>query len=236
MCEKCGIILQPAATRPVILASFLLAQSLDTLVAHQLWRRRGTAGGERVEGGLQVSRVPQDDGRDHQVQPGRPVGLVLESAVAQLAQAMGEHGPRQRVARGGARPDRTLSITSCRRTGAQPKVPAIKDSNLVVSRRTVGLVAKGSTIGSVCTQAWVTAPRPRHGPAWRRLPCAPPHDALISRLHTSGGKPTTGKARSDCARAGHWSGNCRSRQAVQTPTASVCRTYLGRSKCSRFET
>jgi hypothetical protein len=53
---------------------------------------------ERVEGGLQVARVPEDDGRDEQVQPGGAVGLVLEGAVAQLAEAVEEDGPRERVA------------------------------------------------------------------------------------------------------------------------------------------
>ena len=60
-------------------------------VAHQVGRDRDAPGGERIEGGLQVARVPQDDSRDQQVQPRGAEGLVLERAVAQLAQAVEEH-------------------------------------------------------------------------------------------------------------------------------------------------
>nr|BAM13942.1 hypothetical protein [Pseudomonas sp. K-62] len=48
---------------------------------------------------LQVSGVPQDDGRDHQVEARGAVLLVLVGAIADLAEAMKEDGPGQAVAR-----------------------------------------------------------------------------------------------------------------------------------------
>ena len=67
-------------------------------VADQLRRDGLAAGAQDVEGGLQVAGVPEDDGRNEQVQPGGAVGLVLEGSVAQFAEAMEEHGPGERVA------------------------------------------------------------------------------------------------------------------------------------------
>ena len=59
----------------------------------------GFAVDAEVGGGLlEVSRVPQDDGRDEQVEAGGAVGLVLERAVAQLAQAAEEDRAGERVA------------------------------------------------------------------------------------------------------------------------------------------
>ena len=48
---------------------------------------------------LQIDRVPQHDGRRHQVEAGSAVALLLETAVADFAQAVEEHGASQRVAR-----------------------------------------------------------------------------------------------------------------------------------------
>ena len=50
------------------------------------------------QGVLKIFRVPKDDGCDQQIEAGGPKELVLEAAVAQLAEAVKEDGPRQRVA------------------------------------------------------------------------------------------------------------------------------------------
>lgn len=54
---------------------------------------------QRRNGSLQVDRVPQDDGRRHQVQTARPVALLLEAAVTDFAQSVEENRPCQCVAR-----------------------------------------------------------------------------------------------------------------------------------------
>ena len=48
---------------------------------------------------FQIDRVPQHDGRRHQIETAGPVALLLETAVADFAQAVEEHGTGQRVAR-----------------------------------------------------------------------------------------------------------------------------------------
>ena len=52
-----------------------------------------------VRGPFQVGRVPQHDGGRHQVEAGSAVALLLETAVADFAQAVEEHRAGQRVAR-----------------------------------------------------------------------------------------------------------------------------------------
>ena len=52
-----------------------------------------------VRGPFQIDSVPQHDGGSHQVQAAGPVALLLETAVADFAQAVEEHGAGQRVAR-----------------------------------------------------------------------------------------------------------------------------------------
>jgi hypothetical protein len=47
---------------------------------------------------LQTDRVPQHDSRRHQVEAAGPVALLLETAVADFAQPVEEHGAGQRVA------------------------------------------------------------------------------------------------------------------------------------------
>src|SRR6218665_796651 len=47
----------------------------------------------------QIDRVPQHDGRRHQIEAAGTVALLLETAVADFAQAVEEHGAGQRVAR-----------------------------------------------------------------------------------------------------------------------------------------
>ena len=54
------------------------------------------------DGALEISRVPQDDCGDEQVQAGGAVLLVLVGAVADFAEPMNEDRPRQAVA--GLRP------------------------------------------------------------------------------------------------------------------------------------
>jgi hypothetical protein len=46
----------------------------------------------------EVAGVPGDDGGDQQVEPARPMRLILERAVADLAQTVEEHGPGELVA------------------------------------------------------------------------------------------------------------------------------------------
>ena len=48
---------------------------------------------------FQIDRVPQHDGRCHQIEAAGPVALLLEAAVADFPQAVEEHGAGQRVAR-----------------------------------------------------------------------------------------------------------------------------------------
>ena len=50
-------------------------------------------------GHLQVLRVPEDDGRDQQVEPGGAEELVLKAAVVDLAEPAEIDGAGQRVAR-----------------------------------------------------------------------------------------------------------------------------------------
>jgi hypothetical protein len=49
-------------------------------------------------GSLQVDGVPQDDGSGQQGQAAGAVALLVEVSVADLAEAVEEHGARQRVA------------------------------------------------------------------------------------------------------------------------------------------
>ena len=58
-----------------------------------------TIAAQRMRRTLQVDRVPQHDGRRHQVEAAGPVALLLEAAVADFPQAVEEHGAGQRVAR-----------------------------------------------------------------------------------------------------------------------------------------
>ena len=52
---------------------------------------------DRANRPLQIDRVPEHDGRRHQIQAAGAVALVLEAPVAHLAQAIEEHGPGQGV-------------------------------------------------------------------------------------------------------------------------------------------
>src|SRR5208282_6656318 len=54
---------------------------------------------DRGDGALQVDRVPEHDGGDHEVQPTGAMALVLVRAVAQFAQPVEEHRPCQGVSR-----------------------------------------------------------------------------------------------------------------------------------------
>ena len=56
-------------------------------------------GTQSTGGTLQIDRVPQHDGRRHQIEAAGPVALLLEAAVADFPQAVEEHGAGQRVAR-----------------------------------------------------------------------------------------------------------------------------------------
>ena len=54
---------------------------------------------ERIHGALQVDRIPERNGRDHEIQTAGAISLVLVGAIPDLAEAMEEHGPCERVAR-----------------------------------------------------------------------------------------------------------------------------------------
>ena len=56
--------------------------------------------GDDAQGGnrtVQIAGVPQDDGRDEEVEAGRAMLLVFEGPVADFAEPMKEDGPRQTV-------------------------------------------------------------------------------------------------------------------------------------------
>ena len=61
-------------------------------VAHGVWADPEVGGGQR-----EIAGVPEDHGRDDEVQPRGAIGLVLEGAVAQLAEAAEEDGAGERV-------------------------------------------------------------------------------------------------------------------------------------------
>ncbi len=48
---------------------------------------------------FEIAGVPQDDGRDQQVEAGGAVGLVLEPTVAQFAELVGEERTGEPIAR-----------------------------------------------------------------------------------------------------------------------------------------
>ncbi len=58
-----------------------------------------TIAAQRMRRTLQVDRVPQHDGRRHQVEAAGPVALLLETAVTDFTKAVEEHGTGQRIAR-----------------------------------------------------------------------------------------------------------------------------------------
>ncbi len=70
-----------------------------------------------------------------------------------------------------------------------PGMPGVDNGDVVAGCRTMGLVVRSCTIGSGCTRPLATGPRPRREPAWRRSPCALPHDLLIAPFHSQGGGP-----------------------------------------------
>ncbi len=47
---------------------------------------------------VEVNGVPQDDGCCHEIEATGPVALILETAVAHLAQSVEEHGSGERIA------------------------------------------------------------------------------------------------------------------------------------------
>jgi hypothetical protein len=51
-----------------------------------------------IRGPFQIDRVPQHDGCRDQVEATGPVALLLETAVADFAQPVEEHGAGQRMA------------------------------------------------------------------------------------------------------------------------------------------
>ena len=58
-----------------------------------------TVAAQGVRCPFQIDRVPQHDGGRHQVEAGSAVALLLETAVADFAQPVEEHGAGQRIAR-----------------------------------------------------------------------------------------------------------------------------------------
>ena len=86
-----------------VLPPDVIAGQVDVLPAQrrEVWqqrpRRRPARVPQRLHRALQIDRVPEHDGGDHQVQAAGAVALVLEAPVAQLAQPVEEHRPCQRV-------------------------------------------------------------------------------------------------------------------------------------------
>lgn len=72
-----------------------------------------TLSSQMIDGAAEIDGVPEDDSRGDEVEPGRPMPLVLEGAVAQLAEAVEEYGSRERIA--------GLSLIEVR-AGATPKL------------------------------------------------------------------------------------------------------------------
>jgi hypothetical protein len=73
----------------------LPAQRRD--VAEQVLVDRPALPAQLAIGSLQIPRVPEYDGRHQQVEPGGPKELVLEAAVAHLAEAAEVDGAGERV-------------------------------------------------------------------------------------------------------------------------------------------
>ncbi len=54
---------------------------------------------ERIHGTLEIDRIPERDGGDHEIQTAGAIPLVLIGAIPNFAEAMKEYGPRERVTR-----------------------------------------------------------------------------------------------------------------------------------------
>src|ERR1035438_2144425 len=52
---------------------------------------------QRGDGAFEVDGVPKDDGSDNEIETTRPVALVLETAVTQVALPVEEHGAGKSV-------------------------------------------------------------------------------------------------------------------------------------------
>src|SRR5208337_1828105 len=65
----------------------------------KLVRNDFAARAQFVDRAAEIDGVPKDDGGDSEVEAGDAVALVLEGAVADFAEAMKEHGARERIAR-----------------------------------------------------------------------------------------------------------------------------------------
>jgi hypothetical protein len=59
----------------------------------------GTTFPECIHGSLEVHRVPERDGGDHEIQTAGSVALIFIGAIPDLTQPMEEHRPRERVPR-----------------------------------------------------------------------------------------------------------------------------------------
>lgn len=74
----------------------LPAQRRD--VGEQFVRHLDTAGAQMPDGAVEIEGVPERDGCSEQGQAGGTMALVLESTVAQFAEAIEEDGTGERVA------------------------------------------------------------------------------------------------------------------------------------------
>ena len=68
-------------------------------VGEQLIADDLAAGTQLVNGAPEIDGVPEDDGRNGQIEAGSPVSLIFESSVADFSETMKEHRPGERVAR-----------------------------------------------------------------------------------------------------------------------------------------
>ena len=81
----------------------IIAGKIDVLPAE--WRQMGQITGCRmmpliaqvIDGALQVGRIPENDGRDEQVQTAGAMALVLIGAVADFAEPVEEYGTAERI-------------------------------------------------------------------------------------------------------------------------------------------
>jgi hypothetical protein len=65
------------------------------------WVRRsfGIDRAQFIDGAPEIDSVPEDDGGDGEVEAGGAVALIFEGAVADFAETVEEHGPREGMVR-----------------------------------------------------------------------------------------------------------------------------------------
>ena len=85
---------------------------------------------------LEVDRVPERNGGDHEIESAGPVPLILIRTVADFTESMKEYGPRQRVARLAFVQSAGDSATQCRIAQPFEREQGALDLELPLSDRT----------------------------------------------------------------------------------------------------